>query len=125
MSSFFLMVTVPYIYHQQAKEFEPTVNDYEEWLEGLKEPIQKEMKKQGFDRCKNILSFTRYVLEKNDVGMEEFIKEQMGMEEYSEYNLLFNNGRRSLKYSRSYIFKPLSTAYLKNCLSLYFDYFHH
>lgn len=74
-----------YIYHQQAKEFEPTVNDYEEWLEGLKEPIQKEMKKQGFDRCKNILSFTRYVLEKNDVGMEEFIKEQMGMEEYSEY----------------------------------------
>lgn len=26
-----------YIYHQQSKEFEPTVNDYEEWLEGLKE----------------------------------------------------------------------------------------
>ena len=47
MSSFFSYGNSAYIYHQQAKEFEPTVNDYEAWLEGLKEPIQKEMKKQG------------------------------------------------------------------------------
>ena len=33
---------------------------------------------------KSILSFSRYVNEKNDVGMEEYVKNLMG-EEYQEY----------------------------------------
>lgn len=76
-----------YIYHQI--EIEPTLIDYEEWLEGLSHEIKIEMQKKGFEECKTILSFTRYVLEKNDIGMEEFVKHKMGIEKYNQYkNLL-------------------------------------
>ena len=79
-----------YLYHQKAKEFEPNKEDYEEWLEGLPEKMRKEMQKDGFEACKRVLSFTRYVMEKNDVGMEEFVKNLMGAEDYSEYRSLMN-----------------------------------
>lgn len=79
-----------YIYHLRAKDFEPDLNDYEEWLEGLPEKMRIEMRKEGFEACKRVLSFTRYVMEKNDVGMEEFVKKLMGAEEYSEYKSFMN-----------------------------------
>lgn len=82
-----------YIYHQHAKNFEPGLNDYEEWLEGLPEIVRKDMQKMGFEACKNVLSFTRYTTEKNDVGLEAFIKEKMGAEEFADYQsyVLSNN----------------------------------
>ncbi|MFV0233922.1 hypothetical protein OBK30_12785 [Empedobacter falsenii] len=75
-----------YIYH--SLEIEPTLVDYEEWLEGLSHPIKEEMKNRGFENCKTILSFTRYVREKRDIGMEEFVKDKMGDEEYEKYQNL-------------------------------------
>ncbi|ALU28482.1 hypothetical protein NWE55_16800 (plasmid) [Myroides albus] len=76
-----------YIYYQI--EIEPTLIDYEEWLEGLSHEIKTEMQTKGFEECKTILSFTRYVLEKSDIGMEEFVKQKMGIEKYNQYkNLL-------------------------------------
>lgn len=60
-----------YIYHQQAEELEPTEKDFEVWLTGLPKNIRADMKIKGFEICKSILSFTRYVMEKNDIGMGE------------------------------------------------------
>lgn len=73
-----------YQYHKNADEFNPTSQDYKDWLEGLPPNIQKDMIERGFEQCKSILSFSRYVNEKNDVGMEEYVKNLMG-EEYQEY----------------------------------------
>jgi hypothetical protein len=80
-----------YIYHQQGKDFEPSKHDFEEWLEGLPENVRKEMQNKGFESCKNMLSFTRYIMEKNDVGMAEFIKQKMGSEDYAEYQSLIKS----------------------------------
>jgi len=75
-----------YRYHKKAQKFNPTESDYKEWLEGLpNESIRKEMEKLGFEKCKLSLPFTRYVMEKNDEGMEAFVKGLMGEEEYKEY----------------------------------------
>ena len=46
------------------------------------------MENKGFEKCKMILSFTRYVRERKDIGMEEFVKEKMGIEEYEKYQYL-------------------------------------
>ncbi len=73
------------VYHQRAKNFEPSTRDYEEWLDGLPDKARMDLQKKGFETCKNLLSFTRYVMEKNDVGMEAFIKEKMGYEDFIEY----------------------------------------
>lgn len=76
-----------YLYHNLP--IEPAFEDYTEWLEGLNEKIRKDMQSKGFEACKNILSFTRYVREKRDIGMEDFVKEKMGIEQYSKFKELF------------------------------------
>lgn len=74
-----------YIYH--SLDIEPTMQDFEEYLEGLNEIIRLDMENKGFEKCKMILSFTRYVRERKDIGMEEFVKEKMGVEQYEKYLL--------------------------------------
>ena len=74
-----------YIYHQQAEEQEPTELDFKEWLGGLPKNIGKDMEKKGFEECKSILSFTRYVMEKNDIGMEEWMKKNLSKSDFKAY----------------------------------------
>jgi len=86
---------ISYRYHMEAKEFSPTEKDYEEWLEGLPENIRKDMQKRGFQECKSILSFTRYVNEKNDIGMDEYIRQHMDPEDFAEYQLILTENKSS------------------------------
>ncbi|OLY95645.1 hypothetical protein SAMN05444008_12023 [Cnuella takakiae] len=46
------------------------------------------MKEKGFEECRTLLPFTRYVMEKNDVGMEAYVRERMGEEEYTAFQAL-------------------------------------
>ena len=73
-----------YRYHERVNEHPPTMEDFKEWLEGLPDNIRKDMNKKGFEYCKTSFPFTRYVNEKNDLGMDEFVKNLMG-EEFEEY----------------------------------------
>lgn len=77
-----------YRYHSIAGDFKPTKADYTEWLSGLPSAIRSDMEQRGFEGCLQILSFTRYVNEKNDVGLDEYVKDLMGEKEYNSYNNL-------------------------------------
>lgn len=73
-----------YLYHELPHT--PTILDYNEWLDGISDPVVKQnMREKGFEACKNILAFTRYVREKNDIGFDRFIEETMGEELYNKY----------------------------------------
>jgi hypothetical protein len=74
-----------YRYHQSAQGYEPDEQDWREWLEGLPANFRLHMEKEGFEKNKRVLSFTRYVNEKNDVGMDEYIRQWMGDQDYEEY----------------------------------------
>lgn len=74
-----------YSYHLRANEFEPTELDFNEWLEGLPKNIRRVMEMQGFESCKTIVSFSRYVNEKNDMGMEAWMKEYLSQADYTAY----------------------------------------
>ncbi len=80
-----------YRYHNNAEGYLPTELDFNEWLEGLPDNIRKDMERKGFEYCKKVLSFTRYVNEKNDVGLEDFVIQQMGEDLYREYQDKVNN----------------------------------
>jgi len=43
------------------------------------------MKKQGFEACKSTLPFTRYVNERRDIGMDEWMKQHLSEEDYKTY----------------------------------------
>jgi hypothetical protein len=85
---FYSYANAVYRYHQEAAAHEPTHQDYEEWLEGLPENVARGMRARGFEECRTVLSFTRYVQEKNDVGLEAYVRGLMGEEEHEEYKEL-------------------------------------
>lgn len=75
-----------YRYHQKANADEEFTKKYFfEWLEGLPSGIKKDMEIKGFEACKSILSFTRYVNERRDIGMDEWMKEHLSQEDYTGF----------------------------------------
>jgi hypothetical protein len=84
-----------YIYHHRSEEFEPTETDFEEWLTGLPEVMQSDMKKKGFEACKSVLSFSRYVMEKNDIGMDEWMKNHLSKSDYKEFHKVIEERKKS------------------------------
>ena len=72
-----------FCYHLETqKEIIPTRLDFEDWLEGLAPDVKKEMKQKGFEKCKKMLSFTRHVMERNNIGMTEWMKQHLTVEEF-------------------------------------------
>lgn len=86
----FMIGNAAFIYHQRAKSFQPTEQDWKEWLEGLPEQIRPIMLESGFEGCLGILSFTRYVNEKNDLGFDAFLQQNISPGDLKEYNDLLN-----------------------------------
>jgi hypothetical protein len=70
-----------YIYHTRAKEeIKPTLEDFNDWLEGLAGNIRRDMEKIGFEKCKTMFPFTRHVMERNDIGMDEWMRQNLDAE---------------------------------------------
>lgn len=58
-------------YHHEA---DVTETDYLEWLEGLPARTQATMRALGHTGLRESLPLRRYVLEKNDIGISDFLK---------------------------------------------------
>jgi len=86
-ATLFRIGNATYIYHQIADDTSEKNKKlyYDEWLEGLPTNIKEGMKKLGFEKCKSVLSFTRYVNERNDIGMDEWMREHLTEEDYRAY----------------------------------------
>tara|TARA_B100002049_G_scaffold236470_1_gene223274 strand:+ start:3638 stop:4009 length:372 start_codon:yes stop_codon:yes gene_type:complete len=83
-----------YIYYQEAEDLEPTETDFEEWLTGLPENMRDGMKERGFESCKSVLSFSRYVMEKNDIGMKEWMKNHLSEDDFKEWENLIETRKK-------------------------------
>ena len=78
------------LYH--SLPIDPSMHDYHEWIEGLPEGnFKNDMHEKGFEFCKTILPFTRYVREKNDIGIDRFIQDKMGDELYKKYKSILDS----------------------------------
>lgn len=75
-------------YRYYNLKVEPTKEDYDEWLQGLEGHFKIDMERNGFENCKSILSFARYVREKRDIGLEDFILDVMGKKDYENFKKL-------------------------------------
>ena len=79
-----------YIYHQQAVPIQENrlIMYYKEWLEGLPPNISRQMRTHGFEACKTIIPFTRYVNERNDIGMRDWLKEHLSASDFNYWQEL-------------------------------------
>jgi hypothetical protein len=54
--------------------------------------MRQSMEAKGFEYCRTIYPFTRHVMEKNDIGMDEYVRQQMDPVDYAEYQSFLTNG---------------------------------
>lgn len=71
-----------YYHHHHV---EATEADYLEWLEELPKRPQAVMRALGFEDNKNALALRRYVLEKNDIGLSDFLKVVLSPADWQAY----------------------------------------
>ena len=57
---------------------------FDEYVEGLQhEGLRRTMIWEGLDKAKNSFPFRRYVLERHDIGMDEFLRMNLSAEDYA------------------------------------------
>lgn len=83
-----------YIYHQQSRSVNDKISKeyFQEWLDGLPDNIKKDMKNKGFEVCKTMIPFTRYVNERSDIGMDEWMKNHLSDD---DYNFWLDTGKKT------------------------------
>ncbi|GAB3725382.1 hypothetical protein GCM10027594_06770 [Hymenobacter agri] len=74
--------TYCYYHHHEA---DVTEADYLEWLEGLPARTQATMRALGYEEMRDSLPLRRYVLEKNDIGMSDFLKILLSPSDWQAY----------------------------------------
>ena len=84
----FMVGNVTFRFHQLIKDYEPGEEDWNEWVSGLTEPEKTLMEEEGFENGKGILAFTRYVMEKNDVGLEQYLRQHIDPKDFDEFETL-------------------------------------
>ncbi len=69
-------------YHKgDGIKFEPTQQDWEDWLAGLPEREAILFRKEGFEKGILAFPFRRFYMELNDLGLEEYMKEHLSTED--------------------------------------------
>ena len=61
---------------------------FEEWLAGIPENSRSIEQQRGVDEAKRGYPFRRYVLERNDLGMNEFLEKNLSAEDYAYHQEL-------------------------------------
>jgi len=64
---------------------EPTHQDWELWLDNLKEPMKSGFTKMGFENGKTALPFKRFYLESRDYVMRDYMKKNLSEEDLEYY----------------------------------------
>lgn len=65
---------------------EETLEDFEDWLEGLPEKVRKVFEKEGFEAAKTAWPFRRHVMERRDLGMDEYIQKLLRPSDWEKWN---------------------------------------
>ena len=69
-------------FYTQA-EAEPAPQHFEDWLNSLEEPLRGSFREKGFEACKGVLSFRRFVAGRNHLDMEAYMCQHLSPEDYA------------------------------------------
>jgi len=70
-------------YYSQLNVKEVTEEDFSLWIESLQDPMKKHFKEKGLEGCRGVLNFQRFILETEDKGLEEYLKNELTEEDYN------------------------------------------
>lgn len=70
-------------YYDQLTEEDFTQSLFNDWIESLSDPMKKDFKAKGLDNCKGVLNFRRFILELKDIGLDDFLKDNLSGEDFT------------------------------------------
>jgi uncharacterized protein YjbI with pentapeptide repeats len=71
------------LYYSQLNEEDITQKVFKLWIESLEEPKRSSYKNKGLDSCRGVLNFQRFILELQDKGLEEYLKNNLSNEDFN------------------------------------------
>ena len=72
-------------YYKQLNTQELTEKDFKLWIESLEEPMRGVINKKGLEDCRGVLNFQRFILELQDKGLDEYLKNNLTEEDFNFY----------------------------------------
>lgn len=70
-------------YYRQLNAKHLTEEEFKLWIESLEEPMKSSFKDKGLDSCRGVLNFQRFILELQDIGLDEYLKNNLTEEDFS------------------------------------------
>jgi myosin-crossreactive antigen len=70
-------------YYKQLNSKELTEEDFKLWIDSLEEPMKGAFNKKGLKECRGVLNFQRFILELQDIGLDEYLKNNLTEEDFS------------------------------------------
>ena len=70
-------------YYKQLNSKDLKEEDFKQWIESLEEPMRSSFKNKGLDNCRGVLNFQRFILELQDIGLDEYLKNNLTDEDFS------------------------------------------
>ncbi|GAB3715782.1 hypothetical protein GCM10027592_56490 [Spirosoma flavus] len=89
MARMFRIGNATYCYYNRAKELAAYSNEilqvyFEEYLSGIEhEGLRRAEEREGLQKAKSSFGFRRYILERHDIGMDEFLRLHLSEEDYA------------------------------------------
>lgn len=72
-------------HYYSQREAEPTLEDFEDWLIGLPAQLAAFHRANGYEKSKGALPLRRHAAERNDVGLEAYMKDALSPEDYEKW----------------------------------------
>lgn len=72
-------------YYKQLNPQDLTEDNFKLWIEGLNDPMKTVFNKKGLQGCRGVIAFQRFILELQDNGLEEYLKNELTGEDYTFY----------------------------------------
>lgn len=69
-------------YYSQIEPADLTEEDFSLWIDSLDEPMKTGFSNRGLNECRGVLNFLRFILELNDYGMDEYMRNELTEEDY-------------------------------------------
>ena len=70
-------------YYYQLNKKEITEEKFNIWIESLEDPMKKDFKEKGLEKCRGVLNLQRFILELQDNGLEEYLKRELTEEDFT------------------------------------------
>ena len=70
-------------YYYKLNKKEITEEKFNLWIESLEDPMKKDFKAKGLEKCRGVLNLQRFILELQDNGLEEYLKRELTEEDFT------------------------------------------